>query len=508
MILNPAKMPANLDYTDKDFDSIRRRLINLTGSVFPEWEISALGDWSAILLEMNAFVLDIVCGYLDFSTMEGRLATTTQRIEAIRILELIGYEMAGQTSATVDVQVSITSGLLQASVRIPAGTKVRNKDTSNRIEYQTLADVVFTAGGDAIKMVSVENSSVQQEVFTPDGTPEQTYMLSKYPYLDEGDDSVIGINIEGNWAIKDSLLNSGANDRHVMIRVDQYDRATLYFGDGINGAVPVSPITLAYKYGGGATGRVSAGSLIVIDGVFKDVNGNLVTFGVTNPAGSTGGDNRETVNSAKQLGPASLRATERTVTTEDFAIRAIQGGADRAMMLTSDEDLSVPENVGQLYMVSSTSDTISSAIKLAITALYTVDYPKITTFSVQLIDAPTKAVNVGATVHFNDGYDKTTVRNSILENLGVYMSPINADGTSNSNVDFGYNMRNDEGLHPVLAFSDIYNIVRDTIGVRKISPNVGDFTLNDVQADVVLLNNQFPVLGTVVIVDGDTGSTV
>jgi hypothetical protein len=56
---------------------------------------------------------------------------------------------------------------------------------------------------------------------------------------------------------------------------------------------------------------------------------------------ASGGADRQTVASAKLLAPESLRTVTRTVTREDFEINARRvSGVARALMLTSNEDLS------------------------------------------------------------------------------------------------------------------------------------------------------------------------
>ena len=80
-----------------------------------------------------------------------------------------------------------------------------------------------------------------------------------------------------------------------------------------------------------------------------------------------------------------------------------------------------------------------------------------------------------------------------------------ADGTPNPNVDFGVNIKDSLGIPtPELAWSDVFNAVRDVAGVRKIGDGAGDFTLNGSRADVPLLPSEFPTLGVVSIIDGDT----
>jgi hypothetical protein len=56
-----------------------------------------------------------------------------------------------------------------------------------------------------------------------------------------------------------------------------------------------------------------------------------------------------------------------------------------------------------------------------------------------------------------------------------------------------------------IAWSDVFNVIRDTDGVRKIGDRQGDLKLNSLPADIRLGIKEFPVLGTVTLIDGDTG---
>ncbi len=62
----------------------------------------------------------------------------------------------------------------------------------------------------------------------------------------------------------------------------------------------------------------------------------------------------------------------------------------------------------------------------------------------------------------------------------------------------------DGNINGLLAFSDIFDVVKDSTGVRRLSPVDGDFTLNGDHADITLSRKEFPRLGTVTLVDGDT----
>lgn len=73
-----AVLPSSPDYTDKDFDSLRARLIALVRSVFPDWSDFSVASFGNVLLEMYAFVGDVITFYLDNQARESRLVTATR----------------------------------------------------------------------------------------------------------------------------------------------------------------------------------------------------------------------------------------------------------------------------------------------------------------------------------------------------------------------------------------------------------------------------------------------
>ena len=78
-----AILPASVDCTDKDFDSLRARLIALIRSVFPDWSDFYVASFGNILVEMWAFVGDVITYYLDNQARESRIRTATQRRNVI-----------------------------------------------------------------------------------------------------------------------------------------------------------------------------------------------------------------------------------------------------------------------------------------------------------------------------------------------------------------------------------------------------------------------------------------
>ena len=115
-----ALLPNNIDYTDKDFDAIRSRLIQLIQSVFPDWSDFSVASFGNILMEMYAFVGDVVTFYLDNQARESRLITATQRKNVIALSRMLGYRLQGARAATVVIEVELAR-VPVADVVIPAG---------------------------------------------------------------------------------------------------------------------------------------------------------------------------------------------------------------------------------------------------------------------------------------------------------------------------------------------------------------------------------------------------
>jgi hypothetical protein len=76
-----ALLPEPVDYTAKDFDALRSRLIALLQSVFPDWTDFDVASFGNVLLEMYAFVGDVLTFYQDSQARESRLVTATQAQE-------------------------------------------------------------------------------------------------------------------------------------------------------------------------------------------------------------------------------------------------------------------------------------------------------------------------------------------------------------------------------------------------------------------------------------------
>ena len=492
------------DYTDKDFDSLRVRLQSLVRSVFPDWTDFNVASFGNLLLELYSFVGDVLTYYQDNQARESRLLTATQRKNLLALCKLLGFQPAGARAASADVVFSLAAPPA-AAVTIPIGTRLRTASVTEAVAFQLLADVVISAGASPPRATgTAEHTEPQEELFASTGLPGQEFVLPTTPYLDGSAVITAG---NGDYLEVSNFLGSSATDRHYTVVVDQNDRAAVRFGTGVNGAIPSGTITIRYKTGGGARGNVNAGTLVKLDGPFTDSNGNPVSVSATNPQPASGGTDRQTIAQIQALAPESIRVLNRTVSREDFEINARRlPEVARALMLTSNEDAGIAENTGVLFVVPRGGGSPSQALKDAVRDQVTVVYPSTLTFQVSVQDPAYLRVDVQTTVFLRQGANPATVRAGILAALGDFFAVSLANGTPNPNIDFGFNVKDAQG-NPAgeIAFSDVFNAVRDVTGVRKIGDRPEDFLLNGNRDDLPIGTREFPTLGLVTLVSGDTG---
>jgi hypothetical protein len=490
------------DYTSVDFDALRARLIALVESVFPEWTDHDVASFGNLLIEMFAFVGDVLGYYLDSNAREAFLATALRRENVIALARRLGYRMSGATAATAELELRLAAAP-RARVVLAAGSVVRTREAQNPARFQLLEEVVLERGPTApVVRAVVEHSASQRQLFDARSLRGTDLVLDRTPFLDRSA-KVSATN--GDYLEVDSLLSSGPNDRHFMVLVDQNDRATLRFGDGRLGAPPTGTIEVRYKTGGGAAGNVDAGQITVFDGVAKDVEGQPVSLVVTNPERASGGTDRESVGSAKLLAPLSVRATTRSVAREDFEIHALKlRSVARALMVTSNEDAAVQENSGVLYVIPRGGGLPTPALKNQVRRQVTEVYPCTLTFQVDVRDPVYKRVDIRARLFARAGERPDVVRDRVRARLGEFFRLSNEDDTPNELVNFGYYLRDTDAAGE-LPYSDLYNLIRDTPGVRKLGDHSGDLLLNGLPADVRLRAFEFPILGNVELTDGSTG---
>lgn len=505
-------LPPPAAYSDKDFDTLVERLHDVARSVFPTWSDDAVANFGNVLLQSFAYVGDVLHYYQDKQAREGRWAWLQLRRSAIAIAKLIDYSLDGATAASGDIRLRVTNASALTGIVTSVGWKpvvVRSEDATMPVKGELQAPVSIDLSLGTEVTLPWEHSLTQPTfIQASSGKPGQQVYLPFGPFLDGSE--IVATLTQPVWTRVESFIRSGPADTHYRVQVDHLDRATIIFGNGSRGAIPIGNIETDYKIGGGLSGNLPEEALKRCDASFIDSVGRPAYVEVTNLLPTSGGYPREEVEAARVNAPESLRLRTRTVAREDYEIGAKQvPEVGRALMLTSNEEAGIAENRGILYVMTKDGGIPSSAVLADVETMVTATYPRTITFQLDVRPVVFYKIDIHAVIWLAEGAAASTVKAAILAALADYLAPMLSNGGPNPGIGFGYEYQDAAG-QPTgeIPWSHFFNVVNDVTGVRKVGAGAGDFTLNGVRDDVVLPLWTFPQLGTVTVINGDTGGAL
>ncbi len=491
------------DFTSLDYDSMRARIMALVQQAFPN--LALIPGIETLILEAMFHAGEIVVCRTDNESLESKYATARLRRSIVAKAGAIGFALPGASAAITTLQFSIKGGGTHAKdILIPAGTKVRTAGLTDPLTFSTTADATLIAGNSTVD-VAASHSVLHTANYTSTGRAWQQIELPNTPYLDDSETVIAG---NGAFTRTSALALAISSDLYFTRKVDANGKARMLFGNDITGAIPTGNIAVSYRTGGGSDGnQVVAGMLTRLVDSIADVDSTPVRLAVTNTTDADGGGNMMSKEMGKALIPLYATALTRCVGREDYEVNALRmPTVGRVFMAVSDIDSTVDENSGILYiMPNSTEAETASAVLILQAYTYLEDnYPWPATFDFQVQAAIFKTVDITARVWLHQGTTPSVARANILAALQALFRPNDSDGTVNDAINFGYYYLDVDGdPDPALTWGDIYTAVKLASGVRKVEED--DFIPID---DVVLTLREFPKLGTLTLIDGDTGQAI
>ena len=218
-----SNIPISVDYTGRDYYSLREALIARVQARIPEWNASDPADFGVALIEAFSYLGDIIAFYIDRTANEVFLKTAVQRQSILNIAQTYGYIPAGYRQASVDVTFSNSSN---TDITIPAGTVLTGDvfigDVVQTLYFTTDADSLVVAATDGIPgedtvgttegrsvILVADNVNAYGELIgTSDGTPDMVFELSQTPVVDGSIDLyVLDGDIYSKWTQVQHLID-------------------------------------------------------------------------------------------------------------------------------------------------------------------------------------------------------------------------------------------------------------------------------------------------------------
>jgi hypothetical protein len=470
------KLPISIDYTSRDFYSLKEDLVARVKANIPTWSGDDPADFGVALIEAFAYMGDVANYYIDRVANESYLTTATQRSAILGHAKALGYTVDGYRAATTTLTFGNSSS---SSMVIPSGTVVYTDILVNqeirRIRFMTDESITVPS--------TTALSSSSFSVGATQGYPLATVVTTNAELVETG---VYGLKLSGTtgqanqeYTLNDSNVTDGSlnvyiydgsnyvkwtrvtnislynrNDRVYTSYIGEDDFIKIQFGDGVSGAIPPASneIYVAYNLSDGIYGNIAenkvgtAGAFILYSPgkTSTQMSALMAATTFTNTFPAVGGANPES-NASIRAGAQTVAGTVlRAVTLLDYeniALTSSNIGKVKAyaynysnvtLFVAPKRDRVIPSGVvvgaADLYPgYNQTNTETTNEMRSLVSEVYNV----VTLYSqigVSVTVSPVKytPINVGYTYRALPGFSSVEVGRSILEFLSSRLSYINA----------------------------------------------------------------------------------
>jgi hypothetical protein len=358
----------------------------------------------------------------------------------------------------------------------------------------TLVRVQIDQDEQYILATATQGETVGPQILgSSDGSVSQEFDLPETPFIDDTELVEVDEGGGGTWTAytrSENFLNSTETSRHYVRETDSEDKATIRFGDGINGKIPPSGtdnVRATYRVGGDQDGNVGATEIV------SNADGISGISDVINPRAASGwkmkdGGTEADIERVKRDAPAALR-TRSTASTVDDVLRLAttefvdsNGGKPVARAVGIEEGLGA--KTVKLLVVGTGGTTLTSQQKTDLEEYFNgdrnarppIDGVLVLNQEVGVFNYEPQVIAVAATVVWPGG-NAAVIRTALL-NLLTPLS-VEEDGTT-----FTWNFGGSVSLSRVYA------------EIHSVDPAIEDvpsLLLNGSAAPVNLGANELPV---------------
>lgn len=461
------ELPPAIDYTNKDYASLRRAMLDLARLRLPEWTDHTPSDMGVVLTDMVAYVGDVILYYQDRIASELFPGTARERRSVLQLLQLIGYEPTPPLPARADLLLTFSVPVGPAVIVIPSGAQfIANQPSDDPPTFEYLgpalsidlhSDQVLPAGvaGQAHFVLPVSHSRTMAPIVlgSSSGEPNQSFRLPHAPPILES--LVVEVDEGAGWVRWDRRQNflystgpdgrtllSTRDSRDYTVRFDEHDACTVLFGDNVFGRVPprgVNNVRATCRVGGGTRANVPANAITRAVTVLPNL------LAVTNPTPAAGGSAAESSETAVRNGPLVYRSGRRAVTPDDCVALAYHAGGVAKARARSRSWNQVD------LIVAPQGDSwrpVPEALRNALLAYF--EDKRMAGTQLRVLDASPAPVAVSLSVRYDPRYQADPLRQQVADTAARYLAY--------DAVDFG------QALYP----SDLLALVEAIPGVLSL----------------------------------------
>lgn len=330
VVLPPPNL-RRLDFSGLDFVTARRAGIEYIKTYFPDdFNDFIASNGMMMLLEIFSSGVAKLSLRGDILFNESTLPTAQTEEAVVNHLALINQRIRRQTPAITDIEVSVDQPTF-TDIEVEPGTSFNtNGPDGSPVIYEIYrapgdwsGKIVIPAGKRGVIAYGLEGSFASPVVVTSFGGPNQTYTIQDAAILESPIFVRVTVgNASEDWkVITEPIERYGPSDKVVeTLFID--DQLKFRFGDDVTGQAPISGSSIEFRYrvGGGIRGRIGVGQIDTQRQLTPLPPANAATsVRFRNVSPSSGGTDRESLETAKKRAPRDFALQRSIVTAEDYA---------------------------------------------------------------------------------------------------------------------------------------------------------------------------------------------
>jgi hypothetical protein len=376
-------MATTIKSVDLDFDNIKNRLKEYleTQTEFSDYDFDASG--LSNILDVLAYNTHINALTANFSINESFLSSAQLRSSVVSHAETLGYDVRSSRSAVAYLNLSLNlSGVVgrPPSIELANGTTFTSSINGTSYTFRTME--TFTAKDNGSGLYEFKTSAASLDIpviegtlktktfYAPEKSERQIYVIpdstiDKSTAVVKVFDTASSSNYRTYYPLTQAVEVSAVSE-FFTIRETPNGQYELNFGDGTSfGKSPDPGNKIVVEYLSSSGPSANAGTLFVPSNDVR-IDGIDYTLSSITASASTGGAEKQSIESIRQLAPIAFATQQRLVTSLDYKAIILSNYTQIRDVAVWSGDENDEVNYGKVYVSLNFQDNTPAATQQAI----------------------------------------------------------------------------------------------------------------------------------------------
>lgn len=313
-------------FTNLDFNSLRSQIKDYlrSNSNFTDFDFE--GSNFSTLIDLLAYNSYINSFNTNMAVNESFIDSATLRENVVSLARNIGYVPRSKRASTAKVSFSANVSTLKSkTVSLKSGIVALGAAQNGNYIFSIPEDITVNVDDSGIAyfndVVIYEGSYLSKSFVVDSSQPNQRFIIPN-PNVDTSTiRTFVNTNIIEEYKQYSNIFNVDSSSKIFLLQEVADEKYEILFGDDILGKKPSSGSSLFITYIVTNGSSANGASNFTFSGILIDNNGSPVTSGIsllTTIQSSQNGDEIESTESVKYLGPRVYSSQYRAVTANDY----------------------------------------------------------------------------------------------------------------------------------------------------------------------------------------------